>query len=140
MKRMVVAAALLSVCTGLAACSGGGGGEPLQGGAGTAEPAPAATTRVPGVDAAQEPSSLPKQLCGFLEDEVPRLKARGSRVTKLAAFAIDYAGWIGQDADRALKAVAELDAITTTSCPKLRSQVLDLLDRDTLAEAVRISR
>jgi hypothetical protein len=117
---------------GLSGCARGGGGA-VEGGEGSAEPAPE-----PSVIRTSAPaqSSLPKQLCAFLEDEVPRLKERGSGLTALAGFAADYAGWISEDASRLLEVASDLDAITTTSCPKIRSQVLELLDRESLAQAL----
>jgi hypothetical protein len=141
-----VAALSLALLLALCACGGNGGGA-VEGGAGPAEPAPrsstTATTRSGAevaAGAARSVAEVPRQVCGFLGDEVPRLKARGSGLAALARFAADYAGWVGQDANRALSTVGKLDDITTTSCPKLRRQVLDLLDRDSLAKAVGINR
>ncbi len=140
MKR-IVAAALLLGSIGLTACSGTGA---VEGDAGPAEPAPR-TSAAPAVSPNSEsdsgsgvrvPADVPKEFCSFLKDEVPELKERGSGLASLARFAASYAGWLGEDANRALGTAAELDAITTTSCPKIRSQVLDALDRDSLAQVL----
>jgi hypothetical protein len=141
MKRIIAVVLLLGLC----ACGSRGGGA-VEGGAGAAEPPPRAaasasveTERPAGQvarEAARSAADAPKQLCAFLKDEVPRIKAHGSRLTALAGFAADYAGWIGRDANRALAVATELDEITSTSCPKLRRQVLSVLDRDSLAKAV----
>jgi hypothetical protein len=136
MKRAIAAIMVFGLC----GCSSGGGA--LEGGQGAAEPAPPAATGPAGSGSTARstagpsdrgPVNVPKELCGFLANEVPKIKDK-SRVVGLARFAADYAGWIGEDANRALAAASEVDKITTTTCPEIRSQVLDLLNRDTLAE------
>ena len=79
-------------------------------------------------NAAGSATNVPKAVCAFLGKEVPRLKARGSSVGALAGFAVDYAGWIEKDPNRKLKDAAELDAISTSTCPKVRSEILKVLD------------
>jgi len=131
-KRIIGAVALLGLC----ACGGGGA---VEGGQGSAEPAPAPTSAARNtavVPTDQGPVEVPKELCGFLEEEVPRINDGGSRLVTLARFAADYAGWVGEDANRALATASELDAITTSTCPQVRSQVLKVLKRDSLAKAV----
>ena len=136
MKRTIAAIMVLGLC----GCSGG---EALEGGQGAAEPAPPVATgpvrsgpASSGSTAGSRdrgPVNVPKELCGFLANEVPKIKDE-SRVVGLARFVADYAGWIGEDANRALAAASEVDKISTTTCPEIRSQLLDVLNRDTLAE------
>jgi hypothetical protein len=135
MKRIIAAAVLFGLCSGLSACGNKGGGA-VEGGAGKAEPAPVVTTTKSSAGEAGISATVSRELCDFLQDETSRLEERGSTVAALAGFAIDYTGWIGEDVDRALAAVAELDSITTSACPKAREQILKVLDSDSLAEAL----
>src|SRR5690349_4258298 len=90
MRRIIVSAMLLGLC----AC--GGGDDPVATSAGTsgatandspAAESPAAESPAAGPSTQDAPAvgsetaaNLPKQLCQFLKQEVPRLKARGSSV------------------------------------------------------------
>lgn len=136
MKKIIAAVMLFGLC----ACGRGGDVGAVEGGAGKAEPAPVMATTADTDDSVDDvvdvAADVPREFCSFLEDEVPRLKERGSRIAALARFAADYAGWIGEDAERVIGAGSELDSITSTTCPSARKKVLDVLDRDTLAKAL----
>jgi hypothetical protein len=132
MKSIVAAALLVVLCGGLSACGREGGGA-LEGGAGKAEPAPVTTTTKA---SAADVAKVSRQLCTFLADETDRLEDRSSSLAALAGFAVDYSGWITEDLDRAAAATAELDSITKSSCPKVRKQILAVLDSDSLAHAL----
>ncbi len=131
MKGRIAAVMLFGLC----AC--GSGGEPIEGGAGRAEPPPVtATTEDSTADQARTTATVSRQVCAFLAQEVPRLEDRDSTVAAVARFAVDYSGWVGKDLDRVLAAVGELDAITTSSCPKVRKRVLAVLDHDSFADVL----
>jgi hypothetical protein len=120
----------------LAGCAGGGA---VEGGEGRAEPAPLNSMRddlKTSAGLAARPAEVPKEFCAFLKDEVPELKERGSGLASLARFAADYAGWVSEDANRMMGTASELDAMTSTTCPKIRSQVLGALDRESLADVL----
>lgn len=135
MKRIVATALLVVLCGGLSACGSQGGGA-VEGGAGKAEPAPVTTTRSAAESTATSPGKVSQQLCTFLADETSRLEDRSSTVAALAGFAIDYSGWVTADLDRAVAVTAELDSITKSSCPKVRKQILKVLDSESLATAL----
>jgi hypothetical protein len=148
MKKLIVGVMLFGLC----ACGGGGGGEPVSGGQGPAEPGPAATTTADdsaagdanAVDSDDAPppsgaaaslaaavgkgsgSNVSKQLCAFLQTEVSEGRNGVGRI------AADFAGWIGEDPGRAAQLGSKLDATTSSTCPKVRTQLLKLTDRDSL--------
>lgn len=131
MKRIMVGVMLLGLC----AC---GGGDPVEGGQGQAEPAPATTAgqTSPAAPTGQGSADVSTELCAFLAKEEPRIKDSASRLVGLARFAADYAGWVGEDANRAFSTESEVDSITTSTCPQIRTRVLKALNRDSLAAAV----
>jgi hypothetical protein len=121
----------------LAGCGSGGGA--VQGGQGPAEPGPPpATTRaVARAGSAGQPAAeVPQQLCSFLTTEVPRLKAKDSKVARIAGFAVDYTRWVAEDRSRALESASELDAISLARCPTVRREVLGVLARDSLSKDI----
>ena len=144
MKKLIVGVMLFGLC----ACGGSGGGDPVAGGQGPAEPGPAATTTAgdPGeVDAEDAPppsgaaaslaaavgggsaTNIPRQLCAFLKTEIAEAKDG-----TLKGLVGDFANWLSEDPGRAVGINTKLDEMTTSTCPKVRSELLKLTKRDSL--------
>src|SRR5690242_18902211 len=94
MHGFMVGVALLGLCS----CGGSDdqavAASPSTGAAatGAATSAPAATTEEAG-----EATGQSAELCAFLKEQVPGLKARGGGAAALANFTGSYSGWIEKD-------------------------------------------
>ena len=131
-QRIIAGALLLGLCAcgsdDPATGSTGDAGSASATGAANADDTAAESPAAPDDSGSEPAAGIPKQLCQFLKQEVPRLKARGSSVGALAGFAGDYASWVEKDANRKFASAQELDSITTTTCPEVREQVLAVLE------------
>jgi hypothetical protein len=150
MKRIVTLALVFSLL-GLCACSGrdpitpttaptgsvaldssgptvvavSPGGDPSAGAAAKASANPA----VDGVGGA----SIPDQLCVFLDRERLALEPLEPGASMRATFVGEFNTWVSKDNDRKIKKTSELDAISTSHCPKVRTRILSTLDSKTLS-------
>ena len=125
--RKIIAGVMLF---GLCACGGGGGGDAVAGGQGPAEPAPAPSAAA---KVTRGPTNRDtKELCAFLERELSEAKDEaGSAAPELAR---EFAEWINDEPSRALGINTEIDELTSSSCPSVRSELLKAAGRDSLTD------
>jgi hypothetical protein len=153
-KQAAIVVGLLTLC----ACSGGstpstdaagtaattsssssiGTGAPAT--AGETSPAAAATTSAdpdatkPAKDGSSA-VSIPDQLCVFLDQEQIKVKDLASGSGAQARLATDFKTWKAKDRNRTLKK-ADVDAISSSQCPKVRSRILAAVGSKSITAAL----
>jgi hypothetical protein len=74
--------------------------------------------------------------CAFLTTMQPRMTADGSAVGALADLAIEFASWLDTHAAQKPRTAADLDEASQSSCPAIRTAVLNVLEKDSFASAL----
>ena len=151
-------AAVVVVLLGLCACSGGTSDPAATGAGGTtaattsASSVTGAPSTDPGSPAAAPATSdgktstkpardgssavsIPDQLCVFLDQEQLKVQDISSNFAAKARLGADFKTWTAKDKDRKVK-TTEVDAISSSQCPKVRARILDAVRAKNLTAAL----
>ncbi len=102
----------------------------------TAAATPSADPKATDSAEAAQAGSIPDQLCVFLDHEHQMAADASSSAQARARVSSDFKAWQANDKDLAFSQTSELDAITTSHCPKVRQRILDALKSTDLATAL----
>jgi hypothetical protein len=122
---------VLCACGGSAAKSGASSTAATN--AATSQPATGSTTA--SAAAAGNPVNG-KDFCAFLTTMEPRMAKDGAPAGALADLAIEFASWLDTHAAQKPRTAADLDEVTQSSCPAIRTVVLGVLEKGSFAEAL----
>ncbi len=121
------------LCATLVSCGGGISSQHSSSPSGTP------TTPSGSSPAANSAGGNPVQgadFCAFLSQQTARLRADGSHAGALADLAIEFAGWLDRHRAEKPRTAADLDEISSGSCPATRTAVLASLGKDSFAAAL----
>jgi hypothetical protein len=158
MRRASLAAVLAVLVTAVMALAAGCGGKGNSTAGGPSASASSSAGNGPPSTPTAEPTTAPPRtpptaksgegegtateaagastLCGYLERDLPRLRAVGSPVGALAQLAIGLSAWVEKHPSKRPARSSSLDAETERNCPAVRKAVLAVLKGDSFSSVV----
>lgn len=137
-RRWMASAALVAGIALLPAC-GSASDDSAAPGSTAPSTSAAPTTAPPTLASATVDTTSPGgRVCAYLDKQQSRVAAAKSPADAKTVLTIDLATFASQNPDLRTAISAQLDALTTKSCPATRSALLAKLGTDSLAKALAL--